>query len=113
MCTSNYASDSEVRDALGEALYSRSDAVIPFRELSGHEVGQVIDHLLKDRVDRLDDDEKVHVDLGTIRAQLQPLTTQTSNIRQIGKRIDEVLALVLVQSLFSNTQEDEADEQLA
>lgn len=100
ICTSNYGSDREVREAVGEALYSRFDAVIRFEELSTEEIAQVIDRLVSSRLAELSTRERGHVDEGQIRALLFQHAAHSGNVRLLGKTVDELISLILVRALL-------------
>lgn len=101
ICTSNYGSDREVQETLGEALYSRFDAVIRFARLSSDEIIQVIDRLVEDRFTKLTEDERLLLEHKEIKQHLYPLAKSSGNVRKLGKTIDEMISLILVQSVFS------------
>lgn len=100
ICTSNYDSENEIQKALGEALYSRFDFVIRFEELSGEEVVQIIDRLVEDRFARLAPEEREQLKKEDIKKILYPLAKQSSNVRKLGKMVDELMSIMLVRSLI-------------
>jgi len=100
ICTSNYRSGSEIREALGDALYSRFDALIRFEPLSSTEIRQVIDRLLADRLSKLADDERARLNTDQLTKILYPLADKSGNVRKLGKTVDEVISLILVRSIL-------------
>jgi ATP-dependent Clp protease ATP-binding subunit ClpA len=100
VCTSNYRSENEIREALGDALYSRFDALIRFEPLSSAETRQVIDRLLVDRLSKLSDDERARLDVDQLKAILHPLADTAGNVRKLGKTVDEVISLILVRAIL-------------
>jgi len=104
ICTSNYGSEKEIREALGEALYSRFDALIRFVPLSKDEIRQVIDRLVDARFEELTPDEKVHLDSGGIKSTLYPLADRGGNVRKLGKLVDEVISLLLVRAVLGQAE---------
>jgi ATP-dependent Clp protease ATP-binding subunit ClpA len=114
VCTSNYRSENEIREALGDALYSRFDALIRFEPLSPAEVRQVIDRLLGDRLSRLAEDERARLDVEQLKALLYPLANKSGNVRKLGKTVDEVISLILVRAILDEhapTVEQDAREE--
>lgn len=101
ICTSNYGTDDEIRNALGDALYSRFDGLFHFRPLSKSEVRQVIDRLVDDRFSKLAPQEQARLESGVIKSTLYPLADRGSNIRKLGKLVDEVISLVLVRAVLA------------
>jgi len=104
ICTSNYGSEKEIREALGEALYSRFDALIRFVPLSKDEIRQVIDRLVDARFEGLRPDEQAHLDSGGIKAKLYPLADHDGNVRKLGKLVDEVISLLLVRAVLGQAE---------
>jgi ATP-dependent Clp protease ATP-binding subunit ClpA len=102
ICTSNYNSEREIQEALGEALFSRFDALIAFQPLSKSEVQQVIDRTVERRFDELDKDERARLDQGAVKEMLYPLASGSSNVRKLGKLINEVIALILVRAVLAD-----------
>jgi ATP-dependent Clp protease ATP-binding subunit ClpA len=106
ICTSNYNSESDIRKALGDALYSRFDALIRFEPLSKDEVRQVIDRLVYARVGELDESEERSIDADAVRSILHSNASKLGNVRKLSKTVDEVISLLLVRAVL-----DEHDEQ--
>ena len=106
ICTSNYRTEDEIRKALGDALYSRFDSLVHFEPLSRNEICQVIDRLVDDRVAKLTPDERSILQPENIKAKLYPLADKSGNVRKLGKLVDEVISLVLVRAVLSDTSQD-------
>lgn len=100
ICTSNYGSENEIREALGDALFSRFDSLVRFQPLSRDEIRQVIDRLVEDRCAKLTFDEQKQIDDFNIRDILYPLAENSANVRKLGKTIDQLISLILVRSLL-------------
>lgn len=101
ICTSNYGSEDEIRQVLGDALYSRFDALIPFEPLSSREIKQVIDRLVDGRFEVLSTKERAAIDSDRIKSLLYARASGTGNVRKLGKLVDEVISLLLVRSLLN------------
>lgn len=52
ICTSNYASNHEAREKLGDPIYSRFDAVIKFGSLSATVIKQMIEKAVEERFEK-------------------------------------------------------------
>nr|WP_201468474.1 AAA family ATPase [Microbacterium hydrocarbonoxydans] len=102
ICTSNYASEKEIRDALGDALYSRFDALVGFRSLAKEEVMTIIGTLVDRRFTSLEVDEKQSIDAEFVKQKLHPVAGSVGNIRKLGKLADEIISRLLVQNMLSN-----------
>ncbi|MFJ3473986.1 AAA family ATPase [Microbacterium maritypicum] len=101
VCTSNYASEKEIRDALGDALYSRFDALVGFKSLSKDEVTTIIGRLVDHRFKSLEVNEKRVIDAEFVKQKLHPVAGRVGNIRKLGKLADEIISMLLVQRLLS------------
>ncbi|GAA2021855.1 hypothetical protein GCM10009819_00460 [Agromyces tropicus] len=101
LCTSNYGTEDEIRQALGDALYSRFDSLVRFKPLSKNELQQVINRLVDNRFAKLAPDEQNRLDPDDVKTMLYPLADKSGNVRKLGKLIDEVIALVLVRAVLN------------
>lgn len=100
ICTSNYRSEAEIHEALGDALSSRFDALIQFLPLSVAEVGQVIERIVSARVAEMDADERAHVEKARLLDLLLSNADKFANIRSLGKTIDMLISLTLVRAVL-------------
>lgn len=107
ICTSNYGSEKEIREALGDALYSRFDSLIAFQPLSRDEVLQVIDRVVRARLAELSPAEQKHLDVGFLMARLGPVADNLANVRKLRKTVDELISLILVRALLDEEPESE------
>lgn len=105
ICTSNYGSEDEIRLALGDALYSRFDAFIPFEPLSPVEIRQVINRLVDNHFDTLSAEEQATLDKDKIKSMLYEPAGSIGNVRKLGKLVDEVISLLLVRAMLSEVAE--------
>ncbi|KIS27840.1 peptidase S14 [Arthrobacter sp. SPG23] len=107
ICTSNYESEDQIREALGDALFSRFDALIRFRQLSRPETVRIIDIILDRRLNDLTEKELELLDQDGLREKLHGMASNVKNVRKLAKFVDEVLSLQLVRALItrpSNTE---------
>lgn len=100
ICTSNYGSESQIREALGDALYSRFDVLIRFQELSREEIQQILGSLVDKRLATLTAEERGVLDQEVLRVGLQRLIGNGGNVRKLGKTVDEVISIQLVRALI-------------
>src|SRR5450759_3228973 len=100
VCTSNYKSEDEIRQALGDALYSRFDSLVRFEPLSPQEIRLVIDRLIEDRVAKLATDEQARLEQAKLKTLLYPFADSSGNVRKLGKIVDEVISLLLVRAVL-------------
>lgn len=106
ICTSNYGTEEEIRQALGDALHSRFDALVQFKPLARDEIRQVIDRLVDSRYRKLEADERARLDVDDIKAKLYASAHSLGNVRKLGKLVDEVISLVLVRAVLDDVPRD-------
>ena len=105
ICTSNYGSENEIRKALGEALYSRFDALIKFESLSPDEIKQVTNRLVDKSFEMLSPIERSMLDKEQIKSLLYVHASSISNVRTLGKLVDEVISLKLVRQTLDDAND--------
>jgi ATP-dependent Clp protease ATP-binding subunit ClpA len=105
ICTSNYGSENQIRQTLGDALYSRFDALIRYENLKPAEIEQIIDKLIDRRLAHLSTDEREQLIEGTLRTGLHRLAKNVGNVRKLGKQVDAVISLQLVRSAIQEERE--------
>jgi len=101
ICTSNYRSEDEIRKTLGDALYSRFDALIRFESLSPDEIKQVTSRLVDGSFKRLSANDQAMLDKEEIKSLLHVRASSISNVRKLGKLVDEVISLKLVRATLN------------
>lgn len=111
VCTSNYATDGEVQEALGEALYSRFDAVIAFEHLAADEVAQLCERIVDAQLEDLPPAERNRIDRDRVLDVVGNIARQTGNVRKLGKLVEETLSTFLVRDLLEASHRDEAPGQ--
>lgn len=100
ICTSNYGSEDEIRHALGDALHSRFDALIPFEQLSSDEIKEVIDRLVDSRLKVLSPDELAVLQPDEVKSMLHARASGTGNVRKLGKIVDETISIMLTRAVL-------------
>lgn len=103
ICTSNYESEDDVRHALGDALFSRFDALIEFEPLSAAETLQVIERIVDDRLTNMTEGERTHIDREDLLARLHVLADNSSNVRTLGKTIETTMSILLVRAALDTS----------
>lgn len=102
ICTSNYATDREVREALGEALYSRFDAVIAFEHLAVHELTELCGRIVEAQLGVLTQPERDSLDRERILDVVGKVAQQTGNVRKLGKLVEETISTLLVRRVLDD-----------
>ena len=109
ICTSNYGSDQEIRNALGDALYSRFDALIQFKPLTPDQLQTVVHQVVDRQIGELDDDERAALDAGQLKDRLSSSVRSAANVRSLGKLTNQVISMMLIDTLLPREAEDAAD----
>lgn len=104
ICTSNYGSESAVKKALGEALYSRFDAFIEFHPLSGFEVEKIIDRLVDVKFKELTHKEASILNADELKINLKSHSKQLGNIRKLSSVIDQIIGHKLAMALLETAE---------
>jgi len=104
ICTSNYDSENQIRQTLGDALFSRFDSLIRYENLKQAEIETIIGKLIDGRISKLSEDERAQLDELPLRTGLLRLAKNGSNVRKLGKQVDEVISLQLVRTAIQEEQ---------
>lgn len=98
ICTSNYNSENDIRNALGDALYSRFDALIGYERLSREALNEISERIVDKQFSRLADREKKLLKREDIRCKVaQFLGASDGNVRKIAKTSEQMISLMLVR----------------
>ncbi|WP_449279812.1 AAA family ATPase [Leucobacter sp. GX0328] len=106
ICTSNYDSEDEIHKALGDALFSRFDALIKFEQLDAEQILTVADRLAERKFASLDDDEKAILEEDFLKEHARVMAQGSTNIRKLGKSVDELISILLVERLLESELEE-------
>ena len=98
ICTSNYGSESEISDALGDALLSRFDALIEFDHLSVDETMQVIERLVDHQLSTMEPEERAKLDRPGLVEMFTRVAEKATNVRRLSKLVEQTMSLMLVRA---------------
>lgn len=101
ICTSNYATEGEIRQELGDPLYSRFDALIEFMPLSKGDLRRVVSRLVDNRYKTLKPYEQRVICRDEIKDKIYSVIANTGNIRKLDKLIEGLISLKLMRELVS------------
>ena len=99
ICTSNFISENQIRERLGDPIFSRFDAIIKFNDLSAESVRELINREYNKQFKLLDDDEKRLVEKASILDQLLSFDKILKNARQVRRIVREAISGILIKSL--------------
>lgn len=101
ICTSNYTSESDVKQWLGEPIFSRFDAVIEFKPLDGDSASAIFEKEWNLAIDDLSEGDAELIDEKMLHDKAKEFSGQLANARQVRKFIQDYLSIELIQ-VFRN-----------
>jgi ATP-dependent Clp protease ATP-binding subunit ClpA len=99
LCTSNYQSESEIKDKLGTALFSRFDNIIPYRKLSEYAKLKILKQTYEEEIKKFKRDDREFLMTQGILNKMEKVIYQFDNARDIQKTLIKVLSYPLVEKL--------------
>jgi ATP-dependent Clp protease ATP-binding subunit ClpA len=102
ICTSNYQSEAEIREHLGDPIYYRFDKFIKFENLSEEALKTIISKNIEAYYKTLSKQEKKVVDRQYIQNRLFENISKLNNVRQISNIIEEYFGIQLVNSYLKD-----------
>lgn len=105
ICTSNYLDISAIKQNLGEPIYSRFDAVIPFKELSLKDKLIILNKEFNSEISKLSKKEKEIIDEIELKTQLTQHINKLENVRKIKNLVRDSINLKIIRKIFPNQNE--------
>ena len=103
ICTSNYTSEDEIRENLGDPIFSRFSAIIPFLPLAREAIRTIIERTIEREYNGLESDEQSRIDFAAMKEKLTALADTLKNVREIQRLVNEVFSLHLVRCILGNS----------
>ena len=100
ICTSNFLSEEQIRERLGDPIYSRFDAVIHFTDLQPEAVQKLLDCEIDRQYSKLDEEERAIIDSRKIVSLLKTNSYRLSNARQIKKFVREAFSATITDEVL-------------
>ena len=100
ICTSNFLSEDQIRERLGDPIYSRFDAVIHFTDLQPDAVQKLLEREIERQYTRLDEDEQAIIDSRNVVSLLKQNARRLSNARQIKKFVREAFSAAIIDAVL-------------
>lgn len=97
ICTSNYKTVDEIKAQLGNAIFSRFDAVIEFEPLSQRAKIEIANLQYLKIFDYYSEAQKQQIESRSIREKLIDACKQCINAREIEHIIEQTFSLILIQ----------------
>ena len=102
ICTSNYTTEEEIREHLGDPIFFRFDKFIKFDDLSVDAICRIIEVRLAEKCKHLTRKELLIIDENYISYKLKSVAEQLKNARQIDKIIEEYISMQLVDEMIKS-----------
>ena len=101
ICTSNYLTEEEIRQNLGDPIFYRFDKFIKFDALSHGAICRIIDLQLTSKCEKLSPEELSIIQPNYIASQMKSVADKIQNVRQIEKIIEEYIGMQLVDNMLT------------
>ena len=100
ICTSNFQSENQIREQLGDPIVSRFDAIIKFDDLPIDSIKELIKREFDNQYSSLEKEEKTIIDGLNLLDEIFKVTNKLKNARQIKKVVREVISAQLIDQLL-------------
>ena len=108
ICTSNYKTESEIKEQLGTPIFNRFDAVIHFAELSDEAKEKIARNFIQETIEKYKEDT-IEMD-ENILLRLQKSAIGYSNTRDIKHLIQNTFSLYAIRKLCLNDVKSESSD---
>ena len=108
ICTSNYKTESEIKEQLGTPIFNRFDAVIHFAELSDEAKEKIARNFIQETIEKYKEDT-IEMD-ENILLRLQKSAIGYSNTREIKHLIKNTFSLYAIRKLCLNDVKSESSD---
>lgn len=107
ICTSNYKTESEIKEQLGTPIFNRFDAVIHFEDLSDEAKEKIARNFIQETIEKYKEDT-IEMD-ENILLRLQKSAIEYSNAREIKHLIQNTFSLYAIRKLCLNDKINESE----
>ena len=108
ICTSNYKTESEIKEQLGTPIFNRFDAVIHFADLSDEAKEKIARNFIQETIEKYKEDT-IEMD-ENILLRLQKSAIEYSNAREIKHLIQNTFSLYAIRKLCLNDVKSESSD---
>jgi len=100
ICTSNYKSEDDIKSHLGNAIFSRFDAIIHFSSLASEAKREIANMKYDEKIQHYSVNDQEILRHADLRERLVCYSEQCSNAREISRLIDQTFSLLLINELL-------------
>ena len=97
ICTSNFMSENEIKQKVGEPIFNRFDAIIEFNSLDEEGSKKIIADRYDKYVGCLSDEERQLLEMKNIKNKLLLLSDKFKNFRVLDNYIKELISLAIIE----------------
>jgi ATP-dependent Clp protease ATP-binding subunit ClpA len=101
ICTSNYLSEEEIKNKLGEPIYSRFETCIKYDELSPESVKKIIKICIEREWNNLSPEDKYLIDKETIEKGFNKHSSKITNARMVDNTVKQVISDKILDRIIS------------
>lgn len=101
ICTSNFLNINDVKNTLGNAIYSRIDCVVEFKPLDNEAAEKLIKLTFDEIYSELVDDDKNIIKKEEMLSTLLPYSKELYNARQINKLVRDFVLTYITNKIFN------------
>ncbi|PFH88502.1 hypothetical protein COJ52_27090 [Bacillus cereus] len=98
-CTSNYLNEKEIKEKLGDPIFSRFNNFIKFVELSNEAKEAIIEAVYDEELLKFDDTDKEIIKGYDIKSKLKGIISSLNNAREIRKIMIQMMTYPLIDKL--------------
>ena len=110
ICTTNYLSENNIRESLGDPMFYRFDELIKFQKIRIEEIEPLVNQMIENQMEDLDTEEREVLNnsefdieiLNLIKALKDNFNNLTINFRVINKTIIKIIENILVKHYLDN-----------
>ncbi len=110
ICTTNYLSENNIRESLGDPMFYRFDELIKFKKIRIEEIEPLVNQMIENQMEDLDTEEREvlnnsefdRVILNLIKVLKYNFNNLTINFRVINKTIIKIIENILVKHYLDN-----------
>lgn len=110
ICTTNYLSENNIRESLGDPMFYRFDELIKFQKIRIEEIELLVNQMIENQIEDLDTEEREVLNnsefdreiLNLIKALKDNFNNLTINFRVINKIIIKTIENILVKHYLDN-----------
>lgn len=110
ICTTNYLSENNIRESLGDPMFYRFDELIKFQKIRIEEIEPLVNQMIENQMEDLDTEEREVLNnsefdreiLNLIKALKDNFDNLTINFRVINKIIIKTIENILVKHYLDN-----------